>query len=447
MDTSGLSLEQAPPLRIPAIFFVTAPVAILIVGVALVVLGADALSPAGPAGRGAWPHDLRLTIALTHVLTLGLLASVMFGALYQMTPVVAGEPVPFVRTAYGVAPLLWIGVAGLAVGIGRHVPLAAAFGMVGAAGAAALFVAPVWTALVRAPVRDTTVAGMRLAVACFAGVVVTGSWMARGYSSMHFVEQRVPWIELHALLALAGWVGALIIAVSWQVIPMFYLARPQLPSMIKWGVQILAVLGAVGPILLLAFASLWEGLFAADALSRYAAWALSPAILSIWCIHPVASFWSLQGRRSRRSDGSLLFWKTGLLLAPLTAFGALAAFMAASPNWDLAFGWLAIWGWAGMIMHGMLTRIAPFLVWLHRFAPLVGHIPVPSVRKILPNPWIRIGYSLHLGSLIAGLLALATGWQPLTRLTGLGLMATAAWMGVMFIRVLSQKAAEASEAG
>ena len=444
MQTQQLHLQDSPPLSIPFSFFLTAPISIAAAGMILLISGDAAFT-------SRWAP---MTLSLTHLGTLGFLTMVMFGALYQMLAVVVGSPVPRLRLAHAVHILLTIGVASLCWGFARlgHASGPLSLPWIGTAIfclglATLLFLFPIGIALMRVENMNQTSFGIRSAMLCFLLTACLGLWMAYDFATLQFSRPRDIWSQVHLGVALLGWVGSLIAAISWQVIPMFYLARPQLPSMIKWGVQILAVLGAVGPILLLAFASLWEGLFAADALSRYAAWALSPAILSIWCIHPVASFWSLQGRRSRRSDGSLLFWKTGLLLAPLTAFGALAAFMAASPNWDLAFGWLAIWGWAGMIMHGMLTRIAPFLVWLHRFAPLVGHIPVPSVRKILPNPWIRIGYSLHLGSLIAGLLALATGWQPLTRLTGLGLMATAAWMGVMFIRVLSQKAAEASEAG
>ncbi len=433
MDTSGLSLEQAPPLRIPAIFFVTAPVAILIVGVALVVLGADALSPAGPAGRGAWPHDLRLTIALTHVLTLGLLASVMFGALYQMTPVVAGEPVPFVRTAYGVAPLLWIGVAGLAVGIGRHVPLAAAFGMVGAAGAAALFVAPVWTALVRAPVRDTTVAGMRLAVACFAGVVVTGSWMARGYSSMHFVEQRVPWIELHALLALAGWVGALIIAVSWQVIPMFYLA-PETPARTQRLCLIGLLLGLLGAVVvhILGAFGVGESAWARGVSIPIAA---LPALLTVGAVHPWIVAKALSARRRKRVDASLLFWRAATVMAPLALVAGLAA-VAGVPRAALAFGWLVVWGWAAMIVHGMLNRIVPFLVWFHRFSPLIGLQEVPSMRSMLPDRWIRAAFFSHLSATAVGLVAILAASDLAARATGVCVVATGVVLGRTIVSLL-----------
>ncbi len=37
---------------------------------------------------------------------------------------------------------------------------------------------------------------------------------------------RAPWIRVHLVAAFLGWVGGLIGAVSWQVLPMFYLAAP-----------------------------------------------------------------------------------------------------------------------------------------------------------------------------------------------------------------------------
>ena len=115
---------------------------------------------------------------------------------------------------------------------------------------------------------------------------------------------------------------------------------------------------------------------------------------------------------------------------------ALAAYLLESPRWDLVFGWLAIWGWAGMIVHGMLTRIIPFLVWLDRFASRVGEIPVPSVKKLLPDQRTRVGFALHLGTLVMGVVAIGGGWDWLSRLTGLALMATAAWIFRAMIHVL-----------
>lgn len=48
-----------------------------------------------------------VTLALTHLITLGYLATVMVGALLQMLPVVLGAPVPVVRF------VAWLGLLGL----------------------------------------------------------------------------------------------------------------------------------------------------------------------------------------------------------------------------------------------------------------------------------------------------------------------------------------------
>jgi hypothetical protein len=138
-------------------------------------------------------------------------------------------------------------------------------------------------------------------------------------------------------------------------------------------------------------------------------------------------------------DASLHFWQAGLLMAPLTALAALASWSLDAPHWDVLFGWLALWGWVGMIMHGMLTRIVPFLVWLHRFAPLVGQMRVPSIRKLHPDSLTRRGFALHLISVLLGIGAILTASDLLCRLAGLSLILTAASIGHFLVHVLRKR--------
>ncbi len=121
-----------------------------------------------------------------------------------------------------------------------------------------------------------------------------------------------------------------------------------------------------------------------------------------------------------------------LLLIPLAA----AAFTIVDPRWQLLLGWFAVWGWAGMIMHGMLTRIVPFLVWFHRIAPLIGKTNVPSIRSLLSQRRITIGFSVHLASLIVGAAAIVTQADILARTTGVLLIVTGISLGSSLIHVL-----------
>jgi hypothetical protein len=233
-------------------------------------------------------------------------------------------------------------------------------------------------------------------------------------------------------------VGGLIAAISWQVLPMFYLA-PHAPGPLKWTVQILAAVGAIGPAILLGvdyFDLLGERQLLVESAAAAAA---LPGSFAVWLLHPSVSAWSLSKRRRKRIDGSLLFWQAGLAMAPLTALTAVIAWSTDAPRWDVLFGWLALWGWVGMIMHGMLTRIVPFLVWLHRFAPCVGKISVPSVKKLHSDALTRFGFALHLGSLLLGVAAILTASDPLCRLTGLSLIATAASIAYLLLHVLRQR--------
>jgi len=140
----------------------------------------------------------------------------------------------------------------------------------------------------------------------------------------------------------------------------------------------------------------------------------------------------LAQKKRRRSDESLLFWRAGLVLAPVVLFAATAAIWFDDPRLPILFGWLAIWGWAGLIVHGMLTRILPFLVWFHRFAHLAGLAPIPPMRRLLPDKLARAGFIAHLTTLLLGVWAILalSGWAA--RLTGVGLCVT----GILLVYAL-----------
>ena len=85
MKTGGLSLDQAPAEDIPLRFFISAPIFGILAGLMVFLKGNLLFS-------NTWMPE---TVALTHLLTLGWMGSVMFGALYQMIPVLVGGIVPF----------------------------------------------------------------------------------------------------------------------------------------------------------------------------------------------------------------------------------------------------------------------------------------------------------------------------------------------------------------
>jgi len=427
MPTGGLSLDQAPPLSIPAAFFLTIPIGILAAGCILIATGAAALST-------PWAPQ---TLALTHAGTLGVLAMGMVGALYQMTPVIAGTPVPFTRIAHIVQALLLAGLAGFIWRLLGGPVFAMSAAILCFTIALLAFLLPLGWALRRPGTNNETVQGMRLAVVSLAAVTLIGLIMARGYSGYGFPENRFLWMQIHLTLALLGWVGGLIMSVSWQVIPMFYLAPAASKTTMRW------LFGLLLSGLLLPFVAIFTGDEICDFLTpgQLAALGALPAALVTWLIHPALILRNISRRKRKRRDASLMFWKAGLVNALLLIPIAIVVLLLPEPRWQVLFGWVAIWGWAGMIMHGMLSRIVPFLVWFHRYSARVGLEPVPSMRTLLPQQRIHFGFVLHLSSIVLGVAAILIQADILAQFTGVVLIATAISLGSMLIHVLKRKSA------
>jgi len=427
LKTGGLSLEQAPQLSIPASFFLTIPIGVLIAGCIMLVAGISSLS-------SPWMPQ---ALALTHAGTLGVLAMGMIGALYQMTPVIAGSAVPYTRFAHIVHALLLAGLAGFIWRLLGGPAIAMSAAIVCFTIALLAFLLPLGWALLRTDTKSETVQGMRLAVLSLATITLIGLVMARGYAGDVFPVNRLLWVQIHLTLAMLGWVGGLIMAVSWQVIPMFYLTPPISKTIKRWLFGLLLA-GLVLPLVSVFLSEKVSGFLYPGQLAAIAA---LPAALVIWLLHPALLLRNISQRKRKRSDASLLFWKTGLGIALLMIPIAAAALFLPEPRWQVLFGWVAIWGWAGLIMHGMLGRIVPFLVWFHRYSARVGLEPTPSMRSLLSQQRIKTGFVLHMSSVVLGVIAILTQVDWMARLTGLLLVATAISLASMLIHVLKRNPA------
>ena len=215
-NSAGLQPDQGPPLSVPAAFFILAPLSLIAAGLVLLF---------GPELTSRWTPAL---MAVTHIGTLGLLGSVMLGALYQMAPVLAGEPVPLVRLGHGVFAAWVVGSVALIGALMR--PSSAAFTVAAVALGAALiaFLLPMAVALGRASSRAAglhrvEVHGMRAAVTALCVTGLYGVYMASSWAQMALPANRTALLAGHVAIGLLGWIGILLTSVSTKIIPMFYL--------------------------------------------------------------------------------------------------------------------------------------------------------------------------------------------------------------------------------
>ena len=405
-----LSFDQTPPLSAPLRFFLSAPLFSMVAAALLFWQGPEALA-------SRWSP---FTLALTHLMTLGFLASAMLGAMMQILPVVAGIMLPRPRlTAVVVHTFLTAGTALLAAAFWLSqavlfklalVCLVSAFGWLLAAAAIGLVQAP-------APGAAATVAAIRLALAALLITVLLGAALASAFA-WPIALPLILMTELHVTWGLLGWVGLLVIGVAFQVVPMF-LVTPLYPSrMTRW----LAAL-------LFALLVLWSSIeVLVPAPPSWPTALVSSLIAITMMIFAATTLYLLWRRKRPHADAPTLFWRTAMI-SLLACTGLWIASPAIVPaTHPLTLGALFIIGFGYSAVNGMLYKIVPFLVWYHAQNEVaIGSRTVPSVKNILPDTIATKQFWCHLAALL--LLVGATLWPVLlTRVAAGALCLSSGWL-------------------
>ncbi|MCP4295935.1 MAG: hypothetical protein GY786_10040 [Proteobacteria bacterium] len=403
----GLSLDQAPPEDIPIRFFLTAPLFGLIAGVLVMSKGITLF-------QSNWSLE---TIALTHLITLGWLGMIMFGAFYQMIPVLVGGTVPKVHFSRWLHLLLVAGIIIFIVSffslhsgefnLGTGLFKVAVFLLV-------LSIVGIITQLIYAVFKvdfnnRPTVIAMRISLICLTVTLILGVTFVGNLSYWWILPwDRINMTAIHITLGLFGWVGSLIMGVGFHMIPMFYLT----PSFdLETAYRILR-LHSIS--LILIPTALIFGLSA-----NWILIAAGPGLIAVG-LFVVNLFRLIKQRKRKFMDSTLKFWQFGLTLLPISLLSVISAQLHHSSNLTLLFGVFFILGFGVMTTNGMLYKIYPFLLWFHRYSHLIGKIKVPLLQDIAPDKRSRSQWSWAVISII--LFVIGTIWQDdlVLRLAGFG---------------------------
>ncbi len=417
----NLALDASPPLGATLPFFINAPVFATITAGLLLYAGPSAFST-------RWSP---FALAATHLMTLGVFASVMMGALIQILPVVAGVQVARVRTtAAGVHALLTFGTMLLAAAFvsseNELFPPAAAMCAV----AIVWFSAACSLALMRRAspgahgIADIRRA-IRLALAALLVTAGLGAALAASFA-WPLPLPAVAFTKLHLTWGFGGWVGLLTAGVAYQVIPMFQVTEPY-PR---------ALTHAFAPLSFLALVLASLSSFALRAVLPVAASVADAAPFAAYVVFAVVTLALLRRRKRPAPDATTLFWQTSM--SSLIAAAAARAIAEASgqPSIGVAVGVLLIVGAIGSSINGMLYKIVPFLLWYHLQASLDVRAPsVPKVKAVLPDERARAQFWAHLAA-FALLLAACARPQALARPAALAFGVSSAWLGANMAHAL-----------
>src|SRR5574338_110220 len=410
---ASLSFDQAPPISVPARFFLTAPLFGIAAGFLL------ALNDGGLFDSRWQPAAL----ALTHLMTLGFMLLTLCGALLQILPVAIGTNV---WRPHAVAWISHVGlVAGTLLLVGGFLSGAPALFRLGGpvlGATLAIYAAAVGVGVILSSARSPTIIALRLAIAALVVTAGLGVALAAAFGwSLGLPLQTLT--SAHATWGLLGWSLVLVAGVAYLVVPMFQLTPPYKSGFAFWW-----------PPALIALCAGWTAVaFMApeSMLERLVGWSLAGLVGSF-----ALTTLSLQRKRRRKVvDNALLFWRTSM--AALIAAAVLGAVRLVLDMGEMAtrieflLGILMIGGAFTALINGMLYKIVPFITWLHLQRVLAAP---PNMHQMIPERMMRGQFHLYLCAL--GLLIAAVIIPPLTLPAGVLFAASCAWLEWNLVRVL-----------
>ncbi|MGV3743232.1 MAG: permease [Burkholderiaceae bacterium] len=411
-----LSFEQTPPLNVPLRFFLSAPLFALAASLVLLWHGGAALD-------SRWNPQV---LAMTHLLTLGFLGLCMIGSVLQILPVIAGVEVPrSVLTASAVHGLLSSGTAFLAAGFLRMESWLFGIALLLLGVAFLVFLGACLLGLIGVESDNSTLKAVRLALLALGVTVILGVLLA----SVFVIPLPLPvpmLTDLHAAWGLAGWVGLLVVAVAFQVVPMFQVTEIYPAAVTRWlAISVLVLLALLSA----GMATFTQKLHLTD---------MAPIIIALlYAVFGLVTWRLIRRRKRPKAEPTTFFWYTalGCLIAASLSFILAQAYPALHGNtaYPLFLGMLFLVGFGYSVVNGMLYKIVPFLVWYHLQDRLFdAGMKAPNVRQVISENATRRQFFTHVLGL--ALLQGAVIWPSyLTRPAALCFFASSflLWMNLL----------------
>jgi len=376
---NGLSLDQAPPISVVFRFFFSGALFGILSGLLILFFGTAIFEA----------HTIQALI-VTHTLTLGVMLSFMFAALFQMLPVIAGVKLTTpVKKANWVQYPFSIGVISLLLAFQTMHPWLYGVASLLLGGSLFYIIGVMLKNLFDLLHHSASSKGMMVSLLSLAFVILLALYMTATLSGVvdgaYFESMR----KGHYSFGLFGWISLLIISISFQVIEMFYVT-PSYPKLFShyFPVTLLSLL----------IVTFIGGLFIPEI------WTLANLLLVLLLSgYALLTLQRLTQKKRPLSDATLWFWRLGLgaLLLSMSMV-LLTSFIESDTLQILSYLFFAFF--ALSIVFAMFYKIVPFLTWFHLNAQ--GYFTAPMMHEVIHPKTATKHLYIHCATLVAFLFSL-----------------------------------------
>lgn len=254
---------------------------------------------------------------------------------------------------------------------------------------------------------------------------IVGLLLAINLGHPFFSQEHMAILKLHAHLGLAGWFLQLITGVSSKLVPMFLLSHAKKTKLLI-GAFILQNTGLI--------------LFLTDVYfigysSRVMIWLLLVASGILCWILYLANHYRKRIKKKidlqmKQTFASMLALVLGIGTIPVvhlfsTTGGSSGS--GTSSTFSVLYGTFVFMGWITGIILGQTFKTLPFIVWNDHYKKLTGKVRVPLPRDLYREGWLRWQFWLYITALLLLITGIGTRYLLIIRI------ATWCWLALALL--------------
>lgn len=333
------------------------------------------------------PHLL----AITHTAALGWGTVIIFGACYQLVPVI-------LETELFSYKMAWFGIATFYLGLldfiysfwvfdpGLHMQCGSLLLLTGIS----LFVINIFITAKKIKKPDIYQDFILTSCIWLLVTAILGVLMAFNFRYAFLPQDHLLFLKLHAHAGLGGWFLLLIMGVSAKLLPMFLVSTAQKTAWLKWAYPLLNVA------LLLFFINTY---FFGLNIFTFLIASLGFAGVICWLVYVYKCF---KSRLRKKLDIamahtllSVLLLVTAIAVLPFIIFYQLKA-DGFAVRLTVVYGSILILGWISSLILGQTFKTLPFIVWTKRYQHIAGTKTTLLPAQLYNNTLLSIQFTSFL---------------------------------------------------
>lgn len=352
---------MAPPFHLVAHFFLGATFFYALV---------SAILPFFYTQLGTFVVSLKLA-AISHLFLLGFVMMVIFGAMYQLVPVILEIPLFSKDFAYIQFYLLFFGTALMgAAFFEEQLLVLLPYGSLLVLLAMLIFAANIF--LTYRQITEWTLVAKYLFISniFLLAAVLIGFFIALNLFYGFWSGDIMNLVSAHVAGTLGGYVLMSIMGTSLVLVPMFALSHGFNETPIRIALYLIS--GGVG---------LFMGAALLDfAPGRYAGLVLIGAAIGLY-LYQMVLIYKIRARKQHDVWSKSIIGGFAYLVLAIVAMVAGRIYEVATL--DLFAGFSLFFGFFAFLINGHFYKILPFLVWFQKYSPLVGKQKVPMLHEMV----------------------------------------------------------------